>query len=783
MSTQFSNEIEAALITQTFPRSTFPALPFYWVSISLGAFLLFAVQLILGKYLLPWFGGTPALWTTCMFFFQALLLAGYCYAHALANWFSARLQSVVHAVVIFAALLWLAVMALRWHSFLLPPQAWRPQGSDRPIWNVTVLLFLSIGLPYLVLSSTGPLLQSWFARTQATRSPYRLYALSNFGSLVALLSYPIAIEPWLSLRSQAYIWSVAFLIYAIGCSYCAWQARNSEHLSRVAETPAVQNVLKPNLGKRLFWMGLAACSCLMFLATTNQICQDVAVVPFLWILPLSIYLLSLIICFDEPKWYVRKVLLPAFAVAVFLACLVLNGWVVTRILLQIGIYSFVLFACCMACHGELVRSKPGPRHLTSFYLMVSLGGALGGAIAALVGPNLFHAFWEYQLGLWGSVLFVLLALARDKSSWLYSSRFGLPLLAVLAALLPGCTALIVHRESVSSLFPVVPVLIAVYVLMKWGKHGESDARRRAVPIFCVTALVVLGALLFFSARGQMQGSPVVSRNFYGVLTVRELNSQYPEWRAFSLHHGRTVHGYQFQSEDKRMLPTAYYGITGGAGRAITALRKVRSSPGDSNSLRIGVVGLGVGTLAAYGRPGDYIRFYEINPDVTRIADDQGFFTYLRDCQARFEVVPGDARLSMESELQRNQSQLFDVLVIDAFTGDAIPIHLLTEEAFEIYLREIRQPNGMIAIHITNAHLDLRPVMLSAAEHFQLHYAFLHSTGDGAITTYSDWVLLTRDEIAMNSIASPAERNSAVQQKANLPLWTDQYSNLLSVARR
>jgi hypothetical protein len=232
MSIELSSEIEAPAVTQTVPRSTLAALPFYWVSIFLGAFLLFAVQLILGKYLLPWFGGTPALWTTCMFFFQALLLAGYSYAHALANWFSAKLQSAVHAVVIFAALLWLAVMALRWHSFLLPGQAWRPQGSDRPIWNVTILLFASVGLPYLVLSSTGPLLQSWFARTQVTRSPYRLYALSNLGSLLALLSYPVAVEPWLPLRSQAYIWSLAFLIYAISCTYCAWQARDSEHLSR-----------------------------------------------------------------------------------------------------------------------------------------------------------------------------------------------------------------------------------------------------------------------------------------------------------------------------------------------------------------------------------------------------------------------------------------------------------------------------------------------------------------------------------------------------------------------
>jgi len=783
MPIEFSNELEGPAITAALPRKAPAALPFYWLSIFLGAFLLFAVQLILGKYFLPWFGGTPALWTTCMFFFQAVLLAGYTYSHVLVNRFSERMQTVVHIVLIFASLLWLGVMALRWHGVLLPSNAWRPQGSDHPIWNVTLLLSVSAGLPYLVLSSTGPLLQSWFARTHATRSPYRLYALSNFASLLVLLTYPIAVEPWLSLGSQARIWSAAFLAYAIGCAYCAWQAANAQPLPEVAENPAIQDTPGPSVSNHFLWMALAACSCVMFLATTNQLCQDVAVVPFLWVLPLSIYLLSFIICFDQPRWYSRGIFVPAFAIAIFLACFLLNGWAMNKILAQIGIYSFVLFACCMVCHGELARSKPGPQRLTSFYLMVALGGALGGAFAALLATKIFPAFWEYQLGLWGSVLFMLLALARDKSSWLYSSRFGLPVLAVLAALLPGCVAVVARHQSASSLFAAIPVLIAAYVLMRWGEHNENDARHRAVPMFCVTVLAVLGALLFFSARGQVEGSPMASRNFYGVLTVRELNSQYPEWRAFSLHHGRIAHGFQFQAEDKRTLPTAYYGTAGGAGRTITALRKFRSSPGDPKPLRIGVVGLGVGTLAAYGRRGDYIRFYEINPEVTRVANDPSFFTYLRDCQARLDVITGDARLSMESELQRNQPQQFDVLVIDAFTGDAIPLHLLTQEAFEVYLREIRQRDGVMVLHITNTHLDLRRVMLKIAEHRQLHYALLHSEGDGMITTYNDWVLLSRDQIAMNSIATPAEQNTAAGQRGNMRLWTDEYSNLFSVLRR
>src|SRR5438309_3650515 len=255
MPIEFSNELEAPATTPALPRNAPAALPFYWLSIFLGAFLLFAVQLILGKYFLPWFGGTPALWTTCMFFFQALLLAGYTYSHVLVNWFSERMQTVVHIFLIFASVLWLGVMALRWHGVLLPSNAWRPQGSDHPIWNVTVLLSVSAGLPYLVLSSTGPLLQSWFARTHATRSPYRLYALSNFASLLVLLTYPIAVEPWLSLRSQVRIWSAAFLAYAIGCAYCAWQAANAQTLQEVAENPAVQDTPGPSVSNYFLWMG------------------------------------------------------------------------------------------------------------------------------------------------------------------------------------------------------------------------------------------------------------------------------------------------------------------------------------------------------------------------------------------------------------------------------------------------------------------------------------------------------------------------------------------------
>ncbi len=372
-----------------------------------------------------------------MLFFQTLLLGGYAYAYALARRFSPRTQGYLHAALLFTSLVVLACLAALRGTPITPSVTWRPQGSDHPVWSLTVLLAMSAGLPYFVLSSTGPLLQSWFTRTHPGRTPYRLYSLSNLGSLLGLLTYPFLVEPWFSLRNQARIWTVFFFVFAAVCGYCALRMRKTSASPkttalRVAkQEPADLDPAqtKPAPGTHLLWLSLAACASVMFLATTNQICQDVAVVPFLWVLPLSLYLLSFIICFDEPRWYSRAVFHPAFAVAIFLACLLLLGWGIRSIFLQIAAHSFVLFACCMVCHGELARSKPDSRHLTSFYLMVALGGALGGVLVALVFPHVFRGFWEYQLGLWLCALLLFMVLALDKSSWLHCSRWGLPAIA------------------------------------------------------------------------------------------------------------------------------------------------------------------------------------------------------------------------------------------------------------------------------------------------------------------------------------------------------------------
>ena len=536
----------------------------------------------------------------------------------------------------------------------------------------------------------------------------------------------------------------------------------------------------PPIGKCLLWFSLAGCGALLFLATTNQICQNIAVVPLLWILPLSLYLLSLVICFDKGKWYSRAIFHPALAIVLVLAIFLLNGGALSRIAVQITCYSLILFVGCMVCHGELARSKPAPAHLTSFYLMIAVGGAVGGLFVALIVPHLFSFFWEYQLSLWLAALLMFASLMVDKDSWLYCSRWGLPAVAVAAVLLPGSITLAVHGQiGIEYGVLVVAVFAAVYVVARKSRTGMDRSRARAVPFFVTTALLVLGCILFLSTRLQTQNSILARRNFYGVLTVNELNRDQPEWLAYTLNHGLVPHGFQFRSEGKQNLPTSYYGVDSGIGKAIAMLRQPVSASAGSNSLRMGFIGLGVGTLAAYGKPGDYIRFYEINPEVVRIARNAQYFTYLRDCRAQMDIVIGDARLSLEKEQSQGGPEKLDLLAIDAFSGDAPPVHVFTEEAFRIYMNRIK-PDGIIAAHITNTYLDLRPVVQGIAERLRVNYAFVHSDGDGKITSYSDWVLLSKRPVLSGNFTS---ENQSQQQRARATTsWTDDYSNLFQVLR-
>lgn len=697
----------------------------YGLTMFLSAFLLFLVQPLIGKYLLPWFGGTPAVWTTCMLFFQALLLGGYSYAHALARRWPLRRQAMVHICLVL-----LTIPALP----IIPSAAWKPPYGQSPILHILGLLAVSIGAPYFLLSSSSPLLQSWCSRTHFRSSPYRLYSLSNLGSLLAILMYPFLLEPALSLSRQASIWSWGYAVFLLLCAILSMKAlRSRESTAGAQEAPVDEGGHgggNPGLSRRFLWLALTACSSVMLLATTNQLCQDVAVVPLLWILPLALYLLSFIVCFQYERLYWRPLFIGGLAASLVWTCFVLHGGVFLALRSQTMSYSLTLFASCMVCHGELVRLKPGSRHLTSFYLMVAGGGALGGILTTLAAPHLFSDFWEYPIGLIATALLTLIVLFGDRKGPLYHGR---PL-AVWAGLYLAVAAL--------------AVALAAYM------------------------------------RESMQNSLETTRNFFGVLRVLELDKENPGQSRLSLMHGRIEHGFQFLDPEKRDWPTSYFGPDSGVGLAICFHPRRLAGDFRQRHLRIGVIGLGTGTLATYGAEGDYVRFYEINPEVVRLSDK--YFTYRKDSPARVEVVLGDARISMETERQRHEPQKFDVLAVDAFSSDAIPIHLLTRECFQTYFYHLNE-DGILAVHISNRYFDLGPAVRSMAAHDPEHdmQALLISGQGNEMqgTDSTDWVLLTSNQ---EFLANPEIQNRVTPWNGFAPqpfIWTDDYSNLFSLLRR
>ena len=679
----------------------------YAPAVFLGAFLLFQVQPLIGKYILPWFGGSPEVWTTCMLFFQVFLLAGYAYAHLLVRYLPPRAQVVVHIAVIISAL---AVLPI------VPAAAWKPQGADYPTLRILLLLSACIGLPYFALSATGPLMQGWFNRTNPSASPYRLYSLSNTGSLLALVSYPFLVEPAWSRQTQANVWSWSLVAFAVAAGICAvwlWKHHQPKRLSIDENVSRRDGRVRINWGVHLLWLALPAGASVELLAVTNKICQDIAVIPFLWILPLCLYLLSFIICFHHERWYVRPVFLIAFILSIAAVAYVRTQSVELPVIQQIVMYSAVLFSCCMVCHGELYRIRPDPRHLTAYYLMIAAGGAIGGVLVAVVAPLVFNTYLELHLGLLACCLFVLSAdtesvLRRSPRRWVW-------------------TGLI--------------IVVGVAAVLSEGNRG--DANKVAV---------------------------LNSRNFFGVLTVWENDRSDPAMHRYVLQHGTTFHGLQFVEPEKRRLPTAYYGQNGGAGLAIRNFRR-------QENRHIGVVGLGVGTIAAYGREGDRIRFYEINPAIERIARTR--FSYLADCLAEVDVIMGDARLSMEAEAP----QEFDLLVLDAFSSDAVPVHLLTVEAFEIFLRHLKG-DGVIAMHVSTVHLDLQSVIWKMAERLSLKTAWIQNDeneAEGILA--SDWILLTRDDSFINQEAVRSAATAPRSDFDRIDLWTDEHVNLFQILKR
>ena len=753
------------------------------LTIFLSAFLLFQVQLIVAKQLLPWFGGTAGVWNTCLVFFQLLLLAGYGYAHAVVARFNTRLLTRVHISLLVGSVMLLAVCALTWRSPIYPSDALRPQVVTSPAWHILILLSASVGLPFFLLSTTGPLVQAWFTHTHPETSPYRLYALSNLGSLLGLLTYPLLFEPKLSLRNQGRVWAAGYLLYVLSGVVCALRsarAREENERGTAYERKDDISGLRPPLGQRLRWFGLAACGCVLLLSVTNLMCQEIAVVPFLWVLPLSIYLLSFILCFHG-KFYKRGLFQVAFALAAAwggIEFLRVEGGEGVKVLAQIGWFGILLFVACMVYHGELAKLKPGPRHLTSFYLYIAAGGAFGTLLVGLLAPHIFPAIWEFQIGLWTSGFVIAIVLWPDRNSWLHRHPRWLASAVALAVLAAadyiGISETILHIDPLYLHILVGVSAVATVVMIVIGPRvqaGSASVLQSAV----LCGWCLFGLLFWTQAHRQFAHSVLLSRNFYGVLRVA-YDQPIQEHHTLLEKHGRTLHGAQLQAPGLRRTPTLYYGPSSGIGRVL-----LNRAPG-SAPLRIGVIGLGVGTIAAYGQSGDYMRFYEMNPEVVRLAKGkEAPFTFLKDTPAETDVVLGDGRLSLERELASRGSQEFDVLAIDAFNSDSIPVHLLTREAMEIYLGHLRSSRSILAFHISNRTLDLVPVLLGLSERYHLRLVRMISLTESETEIPSDWVLMAADPAALE-IPAILQHAKPVHLSAPPPLWTDDYSNLLQVLR-
>lgn len=694
----------------------------YALSIVLASFLLFQIQPLIGKYILPWFGSSPAVWSASLLFFQAMLSAGYAYAYALVGRFPLRRQAQIHLGLLALSLVYLAVNSAVWPAPVTPGAAWQPKPESAPIVETVKVLFAAVGLPYFLLASNSTLLQAWFSRQHPQRSPYRLYALSNIASLAGLLSYPFLVEPRLSITAQAWLWTAVYAGFVFSGGLLALRLSRAPQ-EAMAQSPEVEApvVTPPARLTPLLWLLLPAAASILLISITNQLTQEVAVIPFLWVLPLALYLLSFILSFDSDRWYGRVRFTLVLALAALAFGLLLSKGPLVDYRIQAAGYCLLLFTLCMILHGELAGMRPHPSHLTRYYLLIALGGALGGIFVNLVAPLMLDFYWELTFGVAaGLVLFMLttLFLRGQRSGW----------------------------------------LSAFLVLVQFG------------------VLIYSANLLVQDLQGVMRGSLYTTRNFFGILRVKETRVGDAQEPAYQLVHGITIHGLQFQSPELRRQPTMYYTASSGAGLAFQYFLE-QDAP-----LHAAVLGLGTGTQAVYGRSGDRIRFYEINPDVVEIARGAGgFFTYLADSPAEIEIVLGDARLSLEQELADQGSQQFDLIILDTFSSDSIPVHLVTREALALYQQHLK-PDGIIAVHISNIHLDLRPVVWGLADAAQLDVVLIAAGRSMPGSSPSVWMLLTENQAFLNMPEVQQAAESRPPDLPKIPLWTDNYSNLFQILR-
>ncbi len=720
------------------------------IAILASSFLIFLVQPMVGKRILPWFGGTAGVWALCLAFYQTTLFLGYAYAHLLIRFARPRMQLGIHGLLAIFALIALPV---------LPGEAWKPNDVAHPSLDILMMLGSSVSLPFIALASTGPLVQAWFARSDPDRSPYPLYAVSNLGSFAALLSYPFLIEPRLALSTTGTLWTYAFVATLIAVLACAFLAQRdapptNARLDRKGqtETGTVGGSEHASATSITMWILLPACAVVVLMGVTNSVCLDVASVPFLWILPLATYLLTFVLCFASESLYRfwpcallalgGSLLTLGQNLVLLLASPLVDaangssfGVQLASLTVQIPAYCALLFGICTILHGELYRLRPPANALTVFYLCISGGGALGGLFVGILAPMLLDDYYEVRIGI------------------------GLAMLLVL-----GARALAAQSSTDPPL-------------------GETR-RRVAVAIGCAVGFYALWP-------PEIDRDVVIhqERGFFGVLRVEEYGTGESRQRHFV--HGATLHGVEFAMREKgRPIASSYYG------RA-TAIAAALMKRTDGESIHVGIVGLGVGTLAYYGRSGDRFRYYELDPAVEAIAQGSGYFSFLERSLASIEVVLGDARLSIENEQRQLGSQEFDFLIIDAFSSDAIPVHLLTLEAFQLYESALAE-HGILAIHTTNRFFDLSRLVARAGFEVGLETLQVHSAPAPQYQSKaSQWILLSRESERLRELRDSLKSRSATlglppnhlrlrrPRRSDLHdvlVWSDDYSDLLSAAR-
>ncbi len=754
------------------------------ITVFLAAALLFGVQPMVAKALLPDFGGGSSVWTTCMLFFQTVLIAGYLYAHLLLTRVPRRMQFIVHGSVIAAALVvgWI-------FSDAIPP----PGASEFPVPWLLGQLFLIAGLPYFAISSAGPLLQGWFARTGHARAhdPYFLYAASNAGSFVGLLAYPFVFEPMLGLDRQRALWLGLFAAFGALAFVCLRKTRQERFESLAAAARPGDTAEAITWKRRFWWMFLAFVPSSTLLSITTHITTDVASFPLLWVIPLSLYLLTMILAFSGRAAYFVKGMARPMVLAVIAALVLLVAWASSDQMAPLGANMGVQFAVLLTVglygHSRLAADRPDASRLTEYFLLISVGGALGGLFNGIFAPLVFSSDYEYQITL---VLALLMLPGVKRAEGVTAARYWTRRLAIPLAslacygaavlLTPLLTRLITSwfGGEASSLKDTLAGGVSTFILLIWlippGVLIYMGWRDR---------LAAAGALVFpmIGVVLSTQLDPRVilrERTFFGIHSVE----RHPNPDGSVIHwiiHGTTLHGMQYYAHpDLATRPLGYYHPEGPCGAIMRVLHAIRPE-----RARVAIMGLGSGAMVTHGRPGDEIVFMEIDPAVARIATDTRYYTYLADARAEVDVRLGDGRLLLERSEEAGET-LFDVIHADAFSSDAIPTHLLTREAIALYFRRLA-PDGMVVLHISNRHLDLRPLLAGLADLEGVYYLTFNDMVTEQVRLEhsrfsSTWVVLTRDRDTGNRLLREGFRTERPERIVRP--WTDQYSNLLSVLR-